>query len=165
MSTAKTDRVWRRGPPPHVGWWNASVMRDRTMWRWWDGKNWSRAECETKSAASAKKPAGLHSEIWLNSEIEWSDFYPANARVPRLDPTDGDWTFNVDGKPPAGLNSGDAIERVYRDGVKGSYKSGSTDPLIWRVDGDRFDIVAWRKRPDHRRPISARKLFGRSVPQ
>lgn len=163
MSAAKTDRVWRSGPPPHVGWWIASICQALDAWRWWNGKAWSRAAYPEQTAAGAALEA-RRASVPIE-RVEWTDFYPANARVPRLDPTDGDWTFNVDGKPPAGLNSGDAIERVYRDGVKGSYKSGSTDPLIWRVDGDRFDIVAWRKRPDHRRPISARKLFGRSVPQ
>lgn len=35
--------------------------------------------------------------------IEWTDYWPENARVPRLDPTGGHWTFNVDGVEPGDL--------------------------------------------------------------
>lgn len=145
MSAAKTDRVWRSGPPPHVGWWNASVCRARDAWRWWNGEAWSRAAYPEQTAAGAALEARRASVPV--ERVEWTDHYPADARVPRLDPTDGDWTFNVDGKVPAGMESGAAIEHVYRDGFKGGSKSGFTDALIWRIDGSGLDIVAWRVKP------------------
>ena len=33
---------WRKGPPPCKGWWNASVQRNETVRRWWNGHVWSR---------------------------------------------------------------------------------------------------------------------------
>ena len=37
------ERIWHSGPPPHVGWWNASFdfVKGNNDWRWWDGKCWS----------------------------------------------------------------------------------------------------------------------------
>lgn len=76
--------VWHKGPPPHVGWWAASVWQNENMWRWWNGKYWSHASgvCETARAAAtgAAKKAGN------SSQIRWTDYYPENARVPRVAP-------------------------------------------------------------------------------
>lgn len=33
--------TWRSGPPPEVGWWPASVLRDPNWIRHWDGEHWS----------------------------------------------------------------------------------------------------------------------------
>jgi hypothetical protein len=33
--------VWRRGKPPHIGWWPASICYCPTLLRWWDGRRWS----------------------------------------------------------------------------------------------------------------------------
>jgi hypothetical protein len=63
--------TWRKGPPPSVGWWPASVCRERRSLRWWDGMRWSiTASCYvTAMEASwrAKQP-----DIWQNT-IEWTD--------------------------------------------------------------------------------------------
>lgn len=36
---ALTD--WQDGPPPFIGEWNASAMRDPEALRWWNGSQWS----------------------------------------------------------------------------------------------------------------------------
>lgn len=77
--------VWRRGKPPHIGWWLASTDRDGRSWRWWDGKQWSMNVHDHRAARTAarraKKPTKHTSRtIW------WSPYYPANARVPRIAP-------------------------------------------------------------------------------
>lgn len=76
-------RVWHKGPPPHAGWWESSVSRNRNLWRWWDGKCWSKAASYHLSAETAAFNADFPT---THSCIEWTDYYPANARVPRIDP-------------------------------------------------------------------------------
>lgn len=75
-------RTWHSGPPPHVGWWNASTRRDPTAWRWWNGSGWSIAanrNCESRKAAERAAVRAYFSGL----DIEWRHYYPANARVPR----------------------------------------------------------------------------------
>lgn len=79
-----TERTWHKGPPPHVGWWNASVARSTASWRWWDGSEWSDYSLEDYSAERAGAHAAIrNTESW---RIEWTDYWPENARVPRVDP-------------------------------------------------------------------------------
>ena len=78
-----TTRTWHKGPPPHIGWWNASIAYDLTAWRWWDGKNWSQVSYPKDSEFSA----GISAQIKLADDfIEWTNYYPKNARVPRINP-------------------------------------------------------------------------------
>ena len=84
---AAASRVWNAGPPPHVGWWNASIARQTRAWRWWDGIQWSKAAEDQEDAQQAREwalglyPGSPHSILWTN-------YYPKNARVPRVDPND-----------------------------------------------------------------------------
>lgn len=78
-------RVWRKGPPPHVGWWNASVQRDHEAWRWWDGKRWSNAAFKGDRPKSVAEMAATPSG-WGEGRVEWTDYWPKNARVPRVAP-------------------------------------------------------------------------------
>lgn len=32
---------WQEGAPPCVGWWNASVDKNPSVRRWWNGRFWS----------------------------------------------------------------------------------------------------------------------------
>lgn len=68
---------WKTTKPPHVGWW----LCRGDLWRWWDGKVWSfgaRPGCaESTLQAAYRTPA-------VNQFIEWCDFWPEDARVPRL---------------------------------------------------------------------------------
>lgn len=98
-----SDRVWHKGPPPFSGWWNASMQKAEDSWRWWDGENWSYPLGESSRleyvTSMSRVPA------FPQEKVEWTDYWPENARVPRLDPTGGHWTFNVDGKEPGDLPS------------------------------------------------------------
>lgn len=76
-------RTWHKGPPPHIGWWNASTYRSDRTWRWWDGSLWSRSAAPGKSAKEAARLARNPSPV---SGIEWTDYWPENARVPRIAP-------------------------------------------------------------------------------
>jgi len=75
-----SKRVWKSGPPPHVGWWEASHYKYIGMWRYWNGKKWS--FWYGKYEIPPKKPP-----INVNQVIFWNDYYPKNARVPRIDPS------------------------------------------------------------------------------
>lgn len=98
-----SDRVWHKGPPPFPGWWNASCVRLETIWRWWDGVRWSiQAHCHVSREFAAISANNIDDGP-LVDDIEWTDYWPENARVPRLDPTGGHWTFNVDGVEPESL--------------------------------------------------------------
>ena len=79
-----STRVWHKGPPPHVGWWNAGVMEVEDFWRWWDGRVWSAVVEEHYLSdlvhSLALRPASSQ------QGIRWTDYYPENARVPRVKP-------------------------------------------------------------------------------
>jgi hypothetical protein len=81
-----TERNWKSGPPPHIGWWNTlrgevSDPPNPMTWRWWDGANWS-------YGSHAKTCAPSATASWQKNEgVVWSDYYPEGARVPRVDPS------------------------------------------------------------------------------
>lgn len=82
-----TDRTWHKGPPPHEGWWVASYCSDDTCWRWWDGYRWSPPAYPELTAKQAEESVRRFAHIVPGSlEIEWTDYYPKDARVPRIDP-------------------------------------------------------------------------------
>lgn len=78
------QRIWHKGPPPHIGWWNASVDYKTDEWRWWNGWNWSWFVKSHYSAKEAAVCAQVRSEII--TPIKWTDYWPENARVPRIKP-------------------------------------------------------------------------------
>jgi len=82
MTTAKLK--WFKGPPPHVGWWNASVGRNPKSWRWWNGKHWSKSVSPLSPSASAK--AHAQRPALSSSTIRWTHYWPEGARVPRINP-------------------------------------------------------------------------------
>ncbi len=84
MESTKECPVWHQGPPPHVGWWNASITRDVNAWRWWSGSAWSMPVRHSASRDWAAKMAKIRRPRLCG--VEWSDYYPENARVPRVDP-------------------------------------------------------------------------------
>lgn len=63
---------WRKGPPPSIGWWPASLVRDSDSLRWWNGAAWSeqayRGDSPKKAAMLAKWQIS-----WRQEEIEWTD--------------------------------------------------------------------------------------------
>ena len=80
-------RKWNKGFPPHTGWWNASVIKSSSTWRWFDAESqtWSAFASETNSADEAAERAAIK-ETTASVFIEWTDYWPENARVPRIDP-------------------------------------------------------------------------------
>lgn len=79
------ERVWHSGPPPHVGWWNASACYDDDAWRWWNGECWSPSVYAYEPIRAVVRAASMHT-VFCTGEIEWTDYWPENARVPRIDP-------------------------------------------------------------------------------
>jgi hypothetical protein len=61
---------WKSGPPPHIGWWLTADHRGVHRWCWWNGLDYD-YQGERKQAHT----------------LCWSDYYPENARVPRVDPS------------------------------------------------------------------------------
>jgi hypothetical protein len=76
---AGISRKWNDGHPPFIGWWNASIYYDLTCWRWWNGVEWSVGNyrgCELIFAEATGR---------TSENIKWTDYWPKNARVPRID--------------------------------------------------------------------------------
>lgn len=74
--------TWFKGPPPHIGWWNASNNCNRGAWRWWDGTFWS----FPYSPDTPSIDAHPEHDIYSHPAIHWNHTYPENARVPRINP-------------------------------------------------------------------------------
>lgn len=81
----KDEMEWHSGPPPHVGWWNASAGRDPDVWRWWDGAQWS-IPMYPDDLADLAGAAALIPEAPHFAALEWRHYYPEGARVPRINP-------------------------------------------------------------------------------
>jgi hypothetical protein len=83
----KDDREWHSGPPPHVGWWNASMNESPNTWRWWNGTAWSTACFQGIEINEIGRIALEPGDTYEQECVQWSDYWPENARVPRIDPT------------------------------------------------------------------------------
>lgn len=81
-----STRTWRKGPPPHVGWWNASRVRNERTWRWWNGRVWSLDAYAISRVEYATTQA--RRMAFDQIEIKWTNYWPENARVPRVDPNE-----------------------------------------------------------------------------
>lgn len=79
-----SKRVWHKGPPPHVGWWNANWFKYNDFWRWWDGQHWSFSFSPETPIEHLEQKA--HVIDPGASGIEWTHYWPKNARVPRIKP-------------------------------------------------------------------------------
>ena len=74
---------WHSGPPPHIGWWRVdAARRGQTYWRWWNGHSWSMAARSGDALQVVSLVADIESAFWY----AWCDYWPKNARVPRVDP-------------------------------------------------------------------------------
>lgn len=88
----QSDFPWHEGPPPHIGWWNASVhiggdkcdpfIGAPDCWRWWDGHTWGQPYQPGQTVYRYEHTA------WNErvAEIRWNTSYPENALVPRVNP-------------------------------------------------------------------------------
>ena len=62
---------WHKGPPPSIGWWPASVIRNTNALRWWNGERWSNACVRDEPIKSVAKNAARKAEY--QHDIEWTD--------------------------------------------------------------------------------------------
>lgn len=80
-------RVWKSGPPPCIGWWNASFSRSNDAWRWWDGNCWSIPAYPDYSADQAAAAAAQSRVKSHKHEVPlWNDYWPENARCKPVRP-------------------------------------------------------------------------------
>lgn len=63
--------VWRKGPPPSIGWWPANAIRAPELLSWWDGKLWSFAAINTDSLEEVGKAVDM--KRGREHLIEWTD--------------------------------------------------------------------------------------------
>lgn len=82
----QSTRPWHEGPPPFVGWWQASTTGDRGTWRWWDGFRWSRAAYPQMTAEQAARQAALQLPRGLSQQVCWTWEWPERGRVRREKP-------------------------------------------------------------------------------
>lgn len=81
----KIARMFRKGPPPHIGWWYTQRHDGVKAWRWWDGSRWSvvvyhdREQTRLNNLVRSKSPFDM-------TQIEWCKYWPENARVERIVP-------------------------------------------------------------------------------
>lgn len=84
-----TLTIWHAGSPRHVGWWYCKRSDDTkaaiVAWRWWDGMTWSIPATDAYTASRAAACAGQRAYPHA-CRIEWSNYYPSDARVPRHNP-------------------------------------------------------------------------------
>ena len=71
-------KKWHKGPPPSIGWWPASHMRDARTLRWWCGQKWSLGACQSWTAKQAALQASLPSVcqadiMWTNRPKSWPE--------------------------------------------------------------------------------------------
>jgi len=85
---------WHKGPPPHVGWWLANPIESPDIWRWWNGKYWSAGATCWLLKEQAEYRA-KHKSLLDNEQIYWCDYYPENARVPRINPNESEFEMEV----------------------------------------------------------------------
>ena len=81
-------RKFHKGPPPFRGWWNVRFPHDTSerRWGWWDGKGWSTFARSGNTPRIAAAAAAYPGAEYVPKTILWSDYWPANARVPRINP-------------------------------------------------------------------------------
>lgn len=81
-----TKTIWHKGKPPHVGWWMIKAFGLKQSWSWFDGEKWGGFVWCTHNSEIA--------EIITNSYefpigfFEWCNYWPENARVPRINPNE-----------------------------------------------------------------------------
>jgi hypothetical protein len=73
--------MWSNKKPPAPGWY----LCECDWWRWWDGKCWSFGVKSTATAREAARLAKSPASPLYQMAYLWSDFYPKNARIQRLD--------------------------------------------------------------------------------
>lgn len=89
---------WHKGPPPHVGWWNASWSGASDIWRWWNGHDWSDSVTSNRDVTyAARRAQTLVAPAFASiADIRWTYRWPKNGRVPRINPVTGEVTGRIE---------------------------------------------------------------------
>lgn len=69
----KRQVTWRKGPPPLIGWWPASLCGNPLALRYWDGSIWSFAALHTANATTGAQMAKVKTTPQCTANIEWCD--------------------------------------------------------------------------------------------
>jgi uncharacterized protein YeaO (DUF488 family) len=82
-----SKRTWNKGYPPFTGWWCTKIGPIADLWRWFDAekRTWSISAATFYTAEMAARCAA-EDALALSDLIEWTNYWPKNARVPRIDP-------------------------------------------------------------------------------
>jgi hypothetical protein len=66
-----SETTWHTGAPPGIGWWPASVEKNKKAIRWWDGREWSAVAFPHYSAEAAA--AMVQFKYWgmYKNPMEW----------------------------------------------------------------------------------------------
>jgi len=99
MPSLPANIITHPGPPPHPGWWATSWVHPthngittRSGWRFHDGQHWSVPVPTTATPEDVDYLAGLSSPPYYAKTLRWYTFWPAHARVPRVNPATGEVT-------------------------------------------------------------------------
>jgi hypothetical protein len=70
----KMTNIWKKGPPPSIGWWPTKHYKQILVadYRWWNGEFWSWAAFAHESADKAARWAAKRETMHMDN-IEWAD--------------------------------------------------------------------------------------------
>jgi len=148
------NRTWHKGPPPEVGWWNASPNRTESYWRWWDGKTWSIGVGDFLDADTAAQLAATPTDSTY--EIEWTDYWPRPGYsrstgeklepAEQVDPTDGgrkhDAALQVladEIKPKVDQKVKDMCASIINEPANGTGKAAAAQKILDRFGAKSID--------------------------
>lgn len=88
MMNHSTIFTFHNGPPPFPGWWYTSsgIDNEWRWWRWWDGESWSFGVSVGDDGIKAAETAMNKVYHTIAKCIKWCDYWPEDARCPRLNP-------------------------------------------------------------------------------
>lgn len=80
-------KAWRYGIPRHIGFWMTAAEGNESTqaWRWWDGSYWSMA-IDPSASIEMVSTLARRKTIFKGINFVYSNYWPKNARVPRIDP-------------------------------------------------------------------------------
>lgn len=80
--STEDHRVWHSGPPPWIGWVNASVSKLPSLWRWHHGNGRYSAPVYAYRDADTAGEIAKMKDI-TNRCVLWTDYWPEDGRVTR----------------------------------------------------------------------------------
>lgn len=76
----KMTNVWKKSPPPSIGWWPTknTLSAHHAAYRWWNGEVWSWPAFKHESAVkaaywAAKKELGRRDIEWAERPADWPE--------------------------------------------------------------------------------------------